>query len=418
MTKKIYHLAPNGSSNSSAAWRILRAQQLNGIEAQQLVFKYPKLDGVFPYTSSRISSLIYFMVSKTNSILVRLLYKNRNSLPWSLNTIKPPGFSPKILSQMSLLNIHWLPSTFRRMKSEARDVPIILTSHDVWNLTGGCHCNLGCEGWKKGCTNCPQVTSRVPFLQTPAKSFKTKAQLYKSISKLGIVAPSRWIADMFTQSPMFENRQIEIIPNPGNTSIYRITDDYLSLLRIETRRQTYRVLYVVSGNLSAYHKGFDLLIEMLKILGSGIETDFEIIIVGDARNEQMEINGISITYYGEVHNEEEMSSLMNVANLVISTSRQDNLPNSLIESILCGTPVLAFNIGGISEIVINEYNGILIEPFDLISFSNAFKGLIEGTTKLEHTREKIASSARELYSESAIASKYAKFYETMKDEMQ
>lgn len=414
MTRKIYHLAPNGSSESSAAWRILRAQLMGGAQAEKLVFKKPGLFGVVPYANHKTSELIYNLTSKANAVLMRILYKNKMSLPWSLNILKPPGFSKRTYSRMSILNIHWLPSTFNKLDSQTQNIPVILTSHDVWNLTGGCHCNLGCEGWRNGCLECPQVFSRFRVLHTPAKSFKSKMKFYKSIPNLGIVAPSKWIANMYAQSPMFKGRRIEVIPNPGNTSIYRPTNEYSHLLKISRNSNTIRLLYVVSGNVDTYHKGFDLLLKILKNTTPVAGKEFELVIVGDARNARSKLINFSTIYYDEVHNEEEMSGLINSADLVISTSRQDNLPNTLVESVLCGTPVLAFNIGGISEIITNNINGILIEPFDIGSFGKTLTKFINGAANLTSSRDEIARLAKNIFSEELIALRYAKFYESMK----
>lgn len=413
MTREIYHLAPNGGSESSAAWRILRAQRLIKMNSRKLTFKNPGTNGDYPYSSSKFSTLAYFITSKCNSALIRIFYKNSQSLPWSLDLVTPPKFSKKIVNKATLLNIHWIPSTYKNFNDKNKSCPVVITSHDVWNLTGGCHCNLGCEEWKHGCQKCPQITARFPRLQSPAKSFVRKAELFQSIEKLGVVAPSNWIAEMYAQSSMFKNRRIAVIPNPGNTSIFYPTSNFKHLLNIETSERIYRLLYVVSGNIDAYHKGFDLLLEILMRSSRLTRRKFEVIVVGEKKDPHFSLENLPMKFYGNVTSQEEMSALYNESNLVISTSRQDNLPNTLIESILCGTPVISFNIGGISDIVQNYSNGLLIDPFDVESFAEALNTLIDEKSITLDSRKQIASKAHREYSEESIANLYREFYELM-----
>jgi glycosyltransferase involved in cell wall biosynthesis len=306
-----------------------------------------------------------------------------------------------------------MPSSVNSRELAQLNIPVIITSHDVWNLTGGCHCNLGCEEWRVGCIECPQIEARIPSLASPAKTFQKKLKIFRSIQNLGIVAPSNWIGDMHKESPMFIGRRIEVIPNPGNTSIFRLTSDYSARVRKVGRENDFRLMYVVSGEFDAYHKGFDLFKEIIKILDYQIKRNVQIILVGDCPEVEISLNEINLCRYGQVESEEEMSGLLNLADVVVSTTRQDNLPNSIIESILCGTPVISFDIGGISEIIDNQKNGVLINPFDLIEFSEYLNRFINEESGLKLSRTEIAHDAFNRFSEKSIATRYANFYKEM-----
>ncbi len=289
----------------------------------------------------------------------------------------------------SVIDVHQLS----KIKS-----PIVITLHDVWPLTGGCHCNLDCNKWKIGCVNCPQNSLLSGFKISASNIWIEKRDAYKAIDNLSVVAPSRWIARMAEQSPFFENRQINVIKNCADSNVFNF-----DLSKKYSGRKT-KLLYVVSGAINQHHKGFDLLVDVLGKLKK--KEDFQIIVVGESGSQRNKIEGIDTIYLEEIKSQVEMSNIYNSVDLMISTSRQDNLPNTLIEASMCGIPVAAFDIGGISDIVLDEVNGQLFSSEDTSGMAN----YIDGLTFKKLNQHEIAKKTQKTFSYEICAEEYKQHY--------
>lgn len=370
---RIAHIAATRNSESSAAWRILSAQREAGVDARALVHlnsKNVSETDVFP---DRGLFRNYRSTARINSALRKVTYLNTENLPWSYTFFSDTNIEKIQEINPDIVNIHWLPSVLDIKLIHTINKPIVLTLHDVWPITGGCHCNLDCERWKIGCTSCPQTFPWTLFPLSAHHNWNTKLASFNKIENLSIVAPSNWIAEMAESSPLFENRLISVIPNCADTRIFTPINKIAAKRTIEVSRKKVILLYVVSGNINQYHKGIDLLKSVLRELAIERE-NFQLLIVGNHGSNNKDLEGVETKYLGEIDSQEEMSVIYNASDLMISTSRQDNLPNTLVEATLCGTPLLAFNIGGIADIIKDDFTGKLIGREDISAMAKYISG--------------------------------------------
>jgi glycosyltransferase involved in cell wall biosynthesis len=130
-------------------------------------------------------------------------------------------------------------------------------------------------------------------------------------------------------------------------------------------------LLVISGDVTAHHKGFDLLERIISEISLLKSEDDKVryLVVGDSSSISGRIQSKNLNFLGPINSEEEMVQIYSAADVVLSTSRQDNLPNVLLEAMMCGKPVVAFNIGGIPDIVKPGITGELIAPFNCTDFA-------------------------------------------------
>jgi glycosyltransferase involved in cell wall biosynthesis len=73
----------------------------------------------------------------------------------------------------------------------------------------------------------------------------------------------------------------------------------------------------------------------------------------------MEIEGIPVRSYGPIATDEELISLYRAADLFVLPSLQENLPNTVMEAMACGTPCAAFDVGGVSDLISHRENGFV-----------------------------------------------------------
>jgi glycosyltransferase involved in cell wall biosynthesis len=405
---KALHVAPSRNSESSAAWRILAAQRKIGIDAEALVHKKFHANNTLQINSE-------FPVNYKNSQMVnsalRRITKSGHGSPWSYNFISP-DFSKQLEGlEYDLINLHWLPSTISLKSLGKITKPIVITLHDVWNLTGGCHCNLECELWKIGCGECPQQPKHLPLVLKAESILNLKETAYGAASSLTIVAPSNWIGEMALASPLFKNRQIRVISNAIDPDEFKPLDYFKARAKLKLNPADKVALLVISGDVTAHHKGFDLLeriISEISLLKS--EDDrVQYLVVGDSSGINGRIQRKNLNFLGQINSEEEMIQIYSAADVVLSTSRQDNLPNVLLEAMMCGKPVVAFNIGGIPNIVKPGITGELIAPFDCTDFAiNTLEIFRKNKSFDSHV---IRDAAIRRFSSDTVGQQYLKLYQ-------
>lgn len=110
------------------------------------------------------------------------------------------------------------------------------------------------------------------------------------------------------------------------------------------------------------NKGFDLILKSLEKIKQ--KRDLELLVFGNKTDEIIKTN-LPVKFFGRINNDKKINLLYASANLVIVPSRSENLPNVLLEAFSSGTPAVAFEIGGIPDIIDHKKNGYLAKPFDV-----------------------------------------------------
>lgn len=401
---KVAHVAPTSRHEGSAAWRICRAQQEIGIDAERLVCDSDYRSGTKIISASLISSLTELKLNRlVGAAKAKLLTGGIYDSPWTVLTRGVSGFEKSVLSgNYSVVNLHWVPSLIDLKNLTFLKVPVVLTLHDIWPMTGGCHCNYGCNQWIDGCEACPQRAGIVPRVSSPKKDYQRKVNGFLGSRSLSVVGPSQWICEMARMSPMFHNRTIVQIPNPIDPSRF-------FPVRRKLQSQTIRLLFVVAGRIDQFGKGFDLVVQIVHELSKRSKPAIELVLVGDDSGVEMHKLSVPIVSRGVVSSEEEMAEIYQQADLLIHASRQDNYPSVVLESLSCGTRVVAFDVGGIRELVSDRTCGIAVDNFDVVQFAESVLELISTPTTYEE-RLALHKSILERHHPKIVAEKYQALY--------
>ena len=190
------------------------------------------------------------------------------------------------------------------------------------------------------------------------------------------MAPSNWIADCSRHSSLLKNKRINVIPNGVDLSVFKphIKSEAKSVLGIELRKPL--VLYGAFAATRDKNKGFDLLIDALGILNeSGIE--YELAIFGtNSLPTDFNLN-CKVHLLGNIYDPNILALAYSAADVTIVPSRSENLPYTVIESLACGTPVVAFQIGGIPDIICSDHLGLLAKPYDCHEMAQCIAKLLK-----------------------------------------
>lgn len=165
------------------------------------------------------------------------------------------------------------------------------------------------------------------------------------------------------------------------------------------------------------HKGTPYLIEALAILSrrSGIKKEhIELVIFGNKDNAEMPEFPFKTTFLGTISNDEHLAKCYSAADAFITPSLEDNLPNTVMESLACATPVIAFTTGGIPDMVKHMQNGYLAKYENAEDLANGIEWLYHRPNKGE-IQKAARLSILTHFSEEVIAAEHIHLYETLID---
>lgn len=414
---RVVHINTNDGDDGvgRAAFRLHIGLRKLGVESYMFVQR----------SSSGDAYVIRYEYPRTlNSHLVRRLMQWRIQLdaaPYRMS--RPQGYERfsddrgihrrEVLQQIPQGDVYHLHSiadfidykTFFR--GVPKEIPIVWTLHDMEPFTGGCHYDFGCGRFTSGCGACPQLGSSSSH-DLSRQVWRRKEEVFSQIPahRLHIVALNRWMAEQVANSPLLGHFPLQIIPNGVNT------DDFAPRPKIFARKvlgipPEKRVLLYVSGSMKTRRKGFHLLAQALSTIQSHNHL-FLLSLGGGFPNLKVPIPHQHIH---SLHNDRLLSLVYSAADIFVLPSMQDNLPNTVLEAMACGIPVVAFDVGGVSSAIIPGKTGLLVPPANVTAFGASLVQLLEDNP----LREKMSACCRNTvlkdFAINVRASQYLSLYE-------
>lgn len=301
-----------------------------------------------------------------------------------------------------IIHLHWINqgglSLYNIERLQALGKPIVWTMHDMWPFTGICHHAYECTAYEKRCVQCPQASDR---LATNVYEHKQGAW-----HKMNFVGCSEWIASLAKKSGLTQDSKVSSIPNPIDTKLYHpmSKQEAKQKLGLDDHKK-----YVLFGamNTTAPMKGFRYLLDADKLLH---EEKVQYLVVGKNSAEvigQLTHEGVDLGY---VSDELQKALIYNAADVFITPSLAENLPNIIMEAMSCGTPCVGFQIGGIPEMIDHQVNGYVARYRDAADFAEGIKWVL-------NSKEDLGAAARQkvltTYSEEKVANQYMELYRSL-----
>jgi len=319
------------------------------------------------------------------------LYPDRDQVPYAVQWV-PGNLRKKIDAwDPDIVNLHWICNGYVNIEAIGRfDRPIVWSLHDMWPFTGGCHYDQGCERYAQSCGACPQLHSwRERDLSHWTWWRKRKAWRNADLT---IVALSRWLAKCARKSSLFRDLRIEVISNGLDVARFKPVDKHVAREVLNLPFDKDLVLFSAMSAVSDLRKGFDLLESALHHLrDSTHQLKMDVVVFGASEPSLPVDLGFASHYLGVLRDEISVSLAYAAADAFVAPSRQDNLPNTVVESLACGTPCVAFDIGGMLDMIDHKRNGYLAEPFDVEDFARGIAWILED----EERRQRLSQNARQ-----------------------
>ena len=307
-----------------------------------------------------------------------------------------------------IVHLNWINRGFISIKSlQNIRVPLVWTMHDMWPFTGVCHYDEWCERYKMGCGICPILGSSSN--SDLSSSILNKKKKYWHDTNLTMVAPSRWLYKCAQQSELFKDRIIKHIPVGMDLEVFYPTNKKEARKKLSLPLNKKLVLFGAVNAVDDKRKGFRYLIDALKIL-SNQKDKVELVVFGSSHSDEVSNCNLKVHFLGNINDNHKMSLIYSAADVFVAPSLQDNMPATVMESMACGTPVVAFGIGGMPDMIENGKNGYLAKPFDVNHLAKGILWLIENSNSLGvEARKKVLDN----FDIQKISKKYIEIYQNI-----
>ncbi|QYM77518.1 glycosyltransferase [Horticoccus luteus] len=357
-----------------AAHRLFRHMVAEpGIEAEMLVQYKAGCDPQVRKPESDWGKLATHLRMPLESLLVRKSYpraQTSNFMPARL----PDGLRRRIDAfAPDLLHVHWVGHSFLRPETlTGIRCPIVWTLHDMWALTGGCYYDGGCGRYTAACGQCPVLASTAQS-DLSRKGVQRKREAWQGLN-LTLVSPSQWLASCARRSSIHPGRRVEVIPYGLNPETFRPWPKPVAREMLGLPPDAKLVLFGAAG-VADPRKGFAYLESALGELREGTDVGL-VVFGGHLQSSSLAASGIRIHVLGQLRDELTTALAYAAADIFVAPSLEDNLPNTVLEAAMCGTPVVAFRVGGIPDAIEQERHGLLVEPRDSAGLASAIRRLL------------------------------------------
>lgn len=315
--------------------------------------------------------------------------------------------------QADVVHLHWINQGMLSLKNIQRIInsqkPIVWTMHDMWPVTGICHHADTCTNYQTQCHDCQLLTNSSKH-DLSYQIFRKKQLLYKN-ANITFIACSKWLEGLAQKSILTLEHSVTNIPNPINTNLFHPLDKTQIRKKLNLPEDK-KLLLFSSMKISNPKKGIHYLIEACRILQQQYPEfcqSLGILVMGKEAEQYTNLFPFPFYCLNYVHNEREIANIYNASDLFVTPSLQENLPNTIMEAMACGTPCVGFNIGGIPEMIDHLHNGYVAQYKSAEDLANGiYWSLNDGN--YNNLSEEARRKAVTTYSEHIIAMKYIRIY--------
>jgi glycosyltransferase involved in cell wall biosynthesis len=380
----------NGGA-ARAAYRLHQGLQSISVDSQMLVQDKLTNDRAVIAPSTRLEECIARMRVTFDALPLKF-YRQREDTTFSLQWLPDRTVSKIVQLKPDIINLHWTGEALIQIETIAKfNQPLVWTLHDMWAFTGGCHYTQDCDRYTASCGACPQLHSSKDR-DLSRWVWQRKAKAWKA-QNLTFVALSSWLAKCASSSSLFKDLGVELIPNGLDTTKYRPINRQVARELLNLPQDKHLVLFGSLKATSDKRKGFHLLHPALQDLSqSGWQEQLELVIFGASEPENPPDFGFKTHYLGTLSDDLSLALVYSAADVFVLPSTQENLANTVMEAIACGTPCVTFNIGGMPDMIEHQKNGYLAQPYEIEDLAQGIAWVIESADrhlKLSHrAREK------------------------------
>lgn len=403
---------------AKAAFQIHRGLESAGHRSTMVVQKKVSDDPTVHQTSSLAPTLAHRMKHRLPFLqeeIPKTAYTFNLNRKQNIDTRLFYSYPPQ---EIDIVCLHWITDLLSvrdiRQIADFYRSPIIWNLMDQAPLTGGCHYAFDCDGFTKQCGFCPQLT---PHGEND-RSRLIWQEKYNLLSKLPLIfiPHTQWTAARIRESSLFHNHRVELIPLPIDTTIFRPFDqsNARDLLHIP---QDKKVIFFGAADLADERKGMQHLVEALRQLPgmmnqrrkSFANSEIYLLVAGQGKGDLLDALPFAGQHLGLIKEDLVLALAYQAADLFVCPSIFDAGPMMIPESMLCGTPVVAFDAGGAPDLIVSMQTGYLAAFKDAADLAHGIAALLH-LDDLRPIRKAAAEVAAAHHAPAVVMSKHLKLF--------
>ena len=295
-----------------------------------------------------------------------------------------------------LHNLHGGYFDLRFLPELSRRVPTILNVRDGWLMSGHCAFSLGCERWKGGCGNCPDLTL-FPAVKRDATAFNwERKRAILAASRLHVTTPSQWMMDRVDESIVAAGAvDRRVIPNGVDTRTFFPGDRAAARATLGVEADALVLLVAANGIRKNVWKDYATLRGAVERLGARPWPRPVVVLAVGEEAPREQIGSVELRFAPFTRDSAKLADFYRAADVYLHAANVESFGNVLLEARACRTPVVATAVGGIPEQIRHGESGVLVPPHDAAAFAAAVERLLDdGALRealaaggLQHVRE-------------------------------
>jgi len=309
-------------------------------------------------------------------------------------------------------NLHGEYFDLRHLPWLSHEVPVVLTLHDAWLLSGHCAHSFECERWRFGCGQCPDLKIYPPVLyDNTAYNWQRKRDILRR-SRLYVSTPSKWLMNKVKQSFM-QAEEYRVIPNGVDLTVFNPGDWKAARTRLGLPVDAAVVLFV--SNVVKRSMWRDYATMKAAVQGLGGKKDKRKVIfvcLGESRRPDR-IGHVEFRFVAYQIDSVVVADYYRAADVYLHATRADTFPNVILEALACGTPVVATSVGGIPEQIAEGVTGFLTPPGDARAMATRIEQLLSDDALRRRFAAAAIESARRHFGLDRQINDYLAWYEEL-----
>lgn len=410
---KVLHITANtiNEGASKGAYVLHKALLKKGIDSYMLVQNYKGDDPrIIPGLRSQFQKFHYAVITAFKQSLL-FFYPKRNRYVFSSGFFGINLMKRVNLNEFDIIHFHWINNCFVNFKTLSKiKKSVVWTIRDMWPFTGGCHLTYDCEKFKDKCGKCPHLKSSMSF-DLSRIIFNRKKKFLKRKKNLYIIAISNWHGRTAQSSSLFKDRKVGVINNCIDDEVFKPIDKITARNAMNLPDDKTIVLAGAYNYFNIANKGSGLLLETIDHLKE--KDKYLFLIIGARSSEKLKKKNIAVRYLGTLGDDLSMSLAYSAADVFLSTSRIESFGKTIAEAMACGTPAVAFNSTGPTDIIIHKECGYLAEPYKAEDLARGIEWIAESKQKAADLSVKAVERVRNNFSLDVVGEKYVELYKTI-----